>query len=265
MSSILRIKSHRSAPLARTEPDPAKAYLERLVKLIPAEVVALYLAGAGAIKAAFPGAAAGSVPVSEQAYWWGWTIFCFAAVILVRAWATSSRPEKLAPEWPAVGIAAISFVIWVYSLGDAFDRVGWWEPLLATLLVLAWTFVIPLVYRETQGAAEGARPSTGRSARTAPADFSLGDAEKAVLDAAEWLSGQRPSLMHLVSKYFDTTNRVRRMLARTQDLIRERHGIWVELADGSEAEMTDHGDKVFGALALWIFDEVRALPAGAAR
>jgi hypothetical protein len=94
--------------------------------------------------------------ISENAYWIGWTLFCFVAVIIVRAWATSDTERDVKPEWPAVGIAATSFLVWVYSLGDAFARPkiffglehGIWEPLLAMLIVFAWTLIVPVVYRE---------------------------------------------------------------------------------------------------------------------
>lgn len=257
VSSILRIRRSSSARVTRSESDPAKAYLDRLIKLIPGEAVALYLAGASAIKSAFPEPETASYTSTEQAYWWGWTMFCFFAVIVVRAWATSSKSERLPPEWPAVAIAATSYLVWVYSLGDAFARAGCWEPLLATLLVLAWTFLVPLLYRDGPISGGG---SAGRRARLAPADFSEGNAEQAVLNSAEWLTGRRPSLAHKVSKDFDSTNRVRRLLGRTQDRIRDEHGLWVELADGSEDEMTEHGEGTFSDLATWVRDKVRAAP-----
>lgn len=131
---VLRI----AAPRRAVEEDPTKAYLDRLVKLIPAEVVALYLAGRSAIL---------TDPKPDPAYWVGWTIFCLFAVVWVRAWATSGGKPAVGPEWPAVGIAAVSFLVWVYSLGDVFKALGHSQPLLASLLVLAWTFIAPLIYR----------------------------------------------------------------------------------------------------------------------
>jgi hypothetical protein len=160
MSLILRIKPPDVMydPTAST-PNPAKDYVDRLVKLIPTEVVSVYLAGKSGIQAAFPPAQPPNVAhgfISENAYWIGWTLFCFVAVFLVRAWATSDKNLGVKPEWPAVGIAAASFLVWVYSLGDVFARPGIffgleqgvWEPLLAMLIVFAWTLIVPIVYRD---------------------------------------------------------------------------------------------------------------------
>ena len=159
MAPVLRVKPPDIQNDAVPTPDSAKNYVDRLVKLIPAEIVAVYLAGKSGIQAAFPPSAAAGAQqgfISENSYWMGWTVFCFAAVIVVRAWATSDTKQNVKPEWPAVGIAAASFLVWVYSLGDAFARPkiffglehGIWEPLLAMLIVFAWTLIIPVVYRE---------------------------------------------------------------------------------------------------------------------
>jgi hypothetical protein len=140
----LRIRSSASAA-----EDPIKGYLERLVKMIPSEVVGLYLAGRGAIQGAYPTT---SPPTTAEApYWIAWTIFCLGAVIAVRAWAT--RIPGKPPQWPAVVISTVSFGIWVYSMGDVFVRTDLnsiWNALAGTLVVLAWTFVVPLVYKGDQ-------------------------------------------------------------------------------------------------------------------
>jgi len=156
---IRRTSANMAAdPAATPQGNTVKSYVERLVKLIPAEMVSVYLAGKSGIQAAFPpGSTAAAQPgsISESVYWVGWTIFCFLLVIGIRAWATSDPVQQVKPEWPAVAIAAASFLIWVYSMGDVFARPdvfgfghGVWKPLLAMLIVIAWTVVVPQIYRE---------------------------------------------------------------------------------------------------------------------
>lgn len=153
MSAPLRIARHPNA-LALGEAvssDGRKEYVDRLLKLIPAEVVALYLAGKVQISSRFalgtPTAAGTTAPAAEQTAWYIWTIFCLGALVLVRRWATSDRNAAVPPEWVAIFFTAISFLIWVYSFGDIFSRVlHIWDPLPATLLVLGWTFVTPYLY-----------------------------------------------------------------------------------------------------------------------
>jgi hypothetical protein len=47
----------------------------------------------------------------------------------------------------AVAIAAVSYVIWVYTLGDVFVYWGIWQARLSSLLMVAWTFVVPIFYK----------------------------------------------------------------------------------------------------------------------
>src|SRR5260370_3096057 len=64
------------APAAPLVADGVNAYLEKLVKMIPTEVVGLYLVGKGVI------------PVGQAGFLLGWTLFCLFAVIVVRAIGT---------------------------------------------------------------------------------------------------------------------------------------------------------------------------------
>ncbi|MBL9020873.1 MAG: hypothetical protein JNL21_01685 [Myxococcales bacterium] len=108
------------------------------MKLIPSEVIALYLVGAGFIQPDQP---------------WvllGWAVFGLFAVVLVRARGTTNPETGEGPQWAAVAISATSYVLWLYSLGGpfaAFPGHDLHEPAIASLLVLAWTFVVPYFYR----------------------------------------------------------------------------------------------------------------------
>lgn len=108
--------------------DTAGAWMERLVKLVPAEILAVYLAGrphAASIHGA-------------------WPLVCLALLLVVRVWGTRGRGKG--PQWPAVGVAAVSFVIWVFALDGRILGVSM-SPDLASLLVLVWTTLAPTLYR----------------------------------------------------------------------------------------------------------------------
>ena len=72
-----------SSPADKTAED-VKGYADRLVKLIPVEVISLYLVGKGVI---------GSDQAAQTplGYWIGWTAFCFVAVIIARVLGTTDR------------------------------------------------------------------------------------------------------------------------------------------------------------------------------
>ena len=111
------------------------SYMSRLLKMIPAEVISLYLVGSGVIPAE-----AGIVLVV-------WSVICLAGVLIVRAWGTADPQRNLPTDWTHVGISEVSFVVWLYSLGGPFAAYGLHIPYLGSLLVLAWTFFVPLFYK----------------------------------------------------------------------------------------------------------------------
>jgi glucan phosphoethanolaminetransferase (alkaline phosphatase superfamily) len=128
--SPLRIRKE----IAATGTAPAEKgdqYLGRLVKLIPSEVLAVYLT--------FKEAAAS---------WLGiFAIICLGLVLLVRLVYTKDA-EKL-PQFGAVIVAAVSFIIWVYATGGYFLHLKLPEayPGIISVVVALWTFMVPYFYR----------------------------------------------------------------------------------------------------------------------
>jgi len=121
------------APLPKTRDETAEEgdpYLARLVKLIPAEVVALYLTFK-------------EVAVS----WLGiWATICLGLVILVRALGTreSGKVQKA-----TVFVASVSFVLWVYATGGHFLTFTWPAtiPGIISVSVGVWTFGVSYLYK----------------------------------------------------------------------------------------------------------------------
>jgi hypothetical protein len=136
MSAPFRIRHPESGfhEVAGTD-QPIRDYFERLMKTIPGEVVGLYIVGSGLI------------PREKPHVLVFWTALCLFGVIALRAWGTADTSRQLGPQWPAVLISSISFVIWVYSMGGPFTAYGLAEPYIGSLLVLAWTFFVPIFYK----------------------------------------------------------------------------------------------------------------------
>jgi hypothetical protein len=106
-----------------------KNWMERLVKLIPAEVLSLYLAGKG---------------IAES--WLGyWAAVCLVIVFVFRAWGTKEEGKKV--QWAAVIIATVSFVIWIYAIGDYFISFTLPDARIPSLIVLVWTFMVSAFYK----------------------------------------------------------------------------------------------------------------------
>lgn len=282
MTAILRVEDARVLSKSAAPIDPAKDYIDRLIKLIPAEVIGLYLLGKGLILERYPLPLGQGERQGELWFWMVWTAFCFAAVIAVRTWATRDPHRNIPTEWPAVAIAAASFLIWVFCLGDVFLVAGWWDSLVASLLVLGWTFIVPVFYRERViaelppvpdaggGSAEagdsgpfesvaptpmGTTAVTGTAA-AAFAPFTLFDAERAVLDASSG-SGARPHSTDKVAKRYDTEHAFLNLLGAVQTLLKERHGITIPLRQVDAKTSKELRGKTYGHVADWVFRSVR--------
>jgi hypothetical protein len=109
-------------------------YKSRLLKLIPTEVVAVYLTLDGVVKAA-----ASQLPKNETL----WVIFFILLIAtpfyLWRVTGVTKTPQQL--------ISTISFAVWVFTLGGPFAGLGWYQPAYGALLLPLYTFLIPILYR----------------------------------------------------------------------------------------------------------------------
>lgn len=114
---------------------PMQAYMKRLVLLIPAEVVSLYLVGIGII------------PPDVKIAFAVWALVCLILVVIVRAYGTADQANKVPPQWSAVIVSSVSFVIWVYMMPGPFQVYGLAVPFVGSLAILVWTFVVPYIYK----------------------------------------------------------------------------------------------------------------------
>lgn len=133
MSAPLRIRL--PARMAAGNSDGLKPYLDRLLKLIPAEVLSLYLVGVGVIPK----------PAIFVSFFWA--AFCLVAVGVVKAYGTSDSVNDVSADWTHVTLSMTAFVIWIYSIGGPFQTLGWHQPYIGSLLILGFTFFVPYLYR----------------------------------------------------------------------------------------------------------------------
>jgi hypothetical protein len=116
-------------------PTAFQGYLDRLMRMIPGEAVALYLIGAGLI------------PPLEQIALAIWSAVCLLGVIMIRIYGTQDLDAKHGPQWMSVIISSSAFIVWLYSLGGPFAAFGVHVPYVGSLLVLTWTFFVPFIYK----------------------------------------------------------------------------------------------------------------------
>ncbi|MEH2457497.1 hypothetical protein [Nostoc sp.] len=112
-------------------------YFDRVVKYIPTDVVALWVTVTGLIK--------GSKDVPTDTLLW--ITFAFG-IFLTVAWTLKTTGEPKKP--PAITQTAIStgaFIVWVFALGEPFATTfqGFYKPLYGSLLMIAYTSIVPLI------------------------------------------------------------------------------------------------------------------------
>jgi hypothetical protein len=113
-------------------PQTADTYTDRLLKLIPAESVALYLTLQGIVSSSVEGRALDS---------WLWAAFGIGIIgtplYLWRVQQVSKRAQ--------LAVSTAAFGVWVFALGGAFASLPWYEPFLGSVLLVVFTFFVPLI------------------------------------------------------------------------------------------------------------------------
>jgi hypothetical protein len=117
---------------------PAKltqdTYQDRLLKYIPADIVAIYVGLLGVLKTANPQ----TTPIVTVQ----WVVF-FVILVLTIPW---QRKIVKIEKWQQVAIGTVAFVFWAISLGQPFETSWkpWYQPLYGTMAMMLYTFLIPL-------------------------------------------------------------------------------------------------------------------------
>ena len=133
MPNLIRIKSTGSPGSPGSS--GADNYMARLVKLVPAEVIAIYLT----FKSIMDG--------TGQPFVWG--LICLILVIIVRTFGTH-QPGK-SPQYLAVLVAVISFILWVCAMGGTILPpqlgISSLSPQIWSVAIGVWTFLVPYFYK----------------------------------------------------------------------------------------------------------------------
>jgi hypothetical protein len=121
-------KPKRTKSAKKEEGDP---YMLRLVKLVPAEIVSLYLS------------------YKDQAAEWigGWAVVCLVLLLISRTIGTKGDGKPI--QIGSILIAVVSYVLWIYATGGHFPRMevsADWPKGIVSVAVGVWTWAIPRFY-----------------------------------------------------------------------------------------------------------------------
>jgi hypothetical protein len=108
-------------------------YLERVIKYIPSEVVAAYLALSGVLEGGMA-----TNPESARAISW----LVYIAGIVVTPLYLKSITRKRRGRRAQLIIACVAFAVWGYALGGPFRLSNLYVPYIASVLLLVYTFAV---------------------------------------------------------------------------------------------------------------------------
>lgn len=126
------ITSHLQAALTDTKID---TYFDRVIKYIPSDIVAAWIAATGLINSA------ANVPTGTIL----WIAFSIG-VVLTPLWVL--RQTTVPKEPPAItqmAIATGAFIVWVIAVGGPFSTLPFYRPLYGSLLLILYTFIVGLI------------------------------------------------------------------------------------------------------------------------
>jgi hypothetical protein len=109
-------------------------YSDRLIKFIPAEVLAGYIS-------------AGNYTTSFRSYTSKVTFLIILILLCLTAIPIYYR--SIAPKGGTllkhIAISELAFIAWAYAIGGPIAEVGWHHPAIGGLLMVAFTFLTPLI------------------------------------------------------------------------------------------------------------------------
>lgn len=113
----------------------ADTYFDKVVKYIPADIVAAWVAVNGLIQSA-------SGAPNTALLWVAFVV----GVILTAAWTwkQTSAPNK-PPAITQIVISTVAFIVWVFAMGGPFQSLGFYQPLYGSLLLILYTLVVGLI------------------------------------------------------------------------------------------------------------------------
>ena len=103
-----------------------------ILKYIPAEIVALYLTLFGIAKGA-----EAEIPFMEVTL-----IIFFIILVLTPFYLWFGMKVK---EWKQLLISTVAFGAWAFAMGGPFEFFGWYHAVYGTILIVLFTFFIPLI------------------------------------------------------------------------------------------------------------------------
>lgn len=117
---------------------PNQSYKDKLLKLIPSEVVGAYMVIQGIMSGQ-------NIVVSGKDITtvFSWVVFLVVFLLTPLFLYRVHNVKRLSQ----LVITSISFLVWGYSLGGPFELNNLYHPQIASIILVLWTLIIPLAVK----------------------------------------------------------------------------------------------------------------------
>jgi hypothetical protein len=113
---------------------PIDGYFDKLLKYIPADINAGWVAVTGLL--------AGLAKPNNTLLW----VLFFVFIVLTAAWTYKQTQQQGLPSaTKQIIISTLAFVVWIFALGGPFALMGWYNPVFGAILLVIYTLVVPLI------------------------------------------------------------------------------------------------------------------------
>lgn len=115
-----------------TSKEAVDEYQDRLLKYIPADVNAAWLALTGIVKSAT------TIPQSTVL----WILFAILLILTpIWTWKETSQPNK-PPAKTQIVVSTGAFLVWAIALGEPFNRLSFYQPVYGSILLILYTLIV---------------------------------------------------------------------------------------------------------------------------
>jgi hypothetical protein len=112
-------------------------YLERLLKLIPAETIAVYLFLDGVVRSGLAGSPALNT--------WLWGVFGVIGVGNFLYWKRTGVRDAL-----QYVVLTVAYAVWIFTIGGPFSALSFYKPFMGSVILGLFTFFVPSIYKGVQ-------------------------------------------------------------------------------------------------------------------
>jgi len=128
-----RIITTQYQSTAGSAPD---TYFDKIIKYIPTDIVAAWVAATGLV------ATAGNAVPATKLLW----ICLVVGIIFTPLWTLrQTRMPGVPPAYKQSVVSTCAFVVWVFALGGPFATLAFYHPVYGSLLLIAFTLAVGLI------------------------------------------------------------------------------------------------------------------------